>query len=96
LKSISAMFLLAALATPVTAQQPRPSTTRMTCAQASGLVASSGAIVLATGPLTYDRFVAHAGHCPLGQFAQPIWVPTLDTPQCPIGSVCRDRSQRLR
>ena len=78
------------------AQQPRPSTTRMTCAQAAGLVATSGAIVLATGPLTYDRFVAHTGHCQLGQIAQPIWVPTLDTPQCPIGSVCRDRSQRLR
>ncbi len=77
------------------AAQGHPATARMTCAEAAGLVAAAGAAVLATGPRTYERFVAHAGICLLGEIAVPAWVPTRDTPQCPVGAVCRDRPPRL-
>jgi hypothetical protein len=46
-----AFFLLATAAFA----QSRPSTLRMTCAQAQGLVASRGSIVLSTGPYTFNR-----------------------------------------
>jgi hypothetical protein len=35
-------------------------TTRdMSCDQAAGLVANQGAVVLRTGPTTYDRYIRH-------------------------------------
>jgi hypothetical protein len=69
--------------------QSRPSTLRMTCAQAKGLVATRGSIVLSTGPYTYDRFVTHGGYCFRGEVAEPVWVRTADSPQCPIGYRCK-------
>jgi hypothetical protein len=80
-----AFFLLATAAYA----QSRPSTLRMTCAQARSLVASRGSIVLSTGPYTYDRFVAGGGFCFLGEIAEPAWARTLDSPQCPIGYRCK-------
>lgn len=70
------------------AAQARPSTLDMTCRQAEALVASRGAIVLSTGPYTYDRYVVDGRFCMLGEFLRAQWVPTRDTPQCPIGYVC--------
>lgn len=53
----SAIILVVLLsAAPSYAQ--RPSTLSMSCAEAQGVVASQGAIVLSTGRHTYDRFVA--------------------------------------
>ena len=69
--------------------QPRPSSVAMTCAQAAGLVASRGAIVLGTGGYTYDRFVHHRGFCLITETIRAAWVPTRDTPQCFVGYVCR-------
>jgi hypothetical protein len=68
--------------------QPRPSSVAMTCAQAAGLVASRGAIVLGTGGYTYDRFVHHRGFCLITETTKPAWVPTRDTPQCFVGYTC--------
>ena len=88
--------LLAALAptvSPVVAQQG-PSTVRMTCAQARGLVASYGGVVLGTGGYTYDRFVASRAFCLITETTRPAWVPTLDTPQCFIGYTCVDAGSR--
>ncbi len=96
MKAALSMILLAALSVPAAAQQPRPSVDRMTCAQAAGLVAASGAIVLSTGPYTYNRFVAHVGHCLRGEMIEPTWVTTRDAPQCYIGFICRERPPRLR
>ncbi len=95
--ALRSAFAAAVLAAQVVsaAAQPRPETARMTCAQAAGLVAAAGAAVLSTGPRTYDRFVAHAGLCLIGEIGVPVWVPTADTPQCPVGVVCRDRPPRL-
>ena len=78
------------LATGATAQ-PRPSTLAMSCGQARALVGSRGAIVLGTGPHTYDRYVAHSGFCPHDQTTEPAFEPTRDTPQCYIGERCIPR-----
>ncbi|WP_210381301.1 hypothetical protein [Microvirga zambiensis] len=72
--------------------QSRPLTTRMSCSQAKGLVAAQGAIVLSTGPLTYDRYVRTSSACALGEVIEPAWVPTADSAQCPIGYRCASRN----
>jgi hypothetical protein len=71
------------------AAQPRPSTLNMTCGQARAIVASRGAAVLSTGRFTYDRFVSNRNYCEYDEVLEPVWVPTADTPQCPIGYRCR-------
>ncbi|MCG7391786.1 hypothetical protein MHY87_02550 [Microvirga sp. ACRRW] len=65
------------------------STLAMTCAQARGIVASQGAVVLRTGPTTYDRYVRDGSFCALQETARPAWVRTADSAQCPVGGVCR-------
>ncbi len=72
--------------------QSHPLTLRMSCAQAQGLVASRGAVVLNTGPATYERFVGGYGYCPVGETPQPAWAPTADAAQCPIGYRCASRN----
>ena len=74
--------------------QSRPLTLRMSCNGARQLVAARGAIVLNTGPTTYDRYVAGNGQCALGEVIDPAWVPTADNPQCPIGYRCVSRTLR--
>jgi hypothetical protein len=69
--------------------QPRPSTVRMTCAQARSTVLSRGAVVLSTGPNTYDRFVSSRNYCEINESLESVWAPTADTPQCFIGYRCR-------
>ena len=76
--------------------QSHPLTSRMSCAQAQGLVASQRGIVLNTGPFTYDRYVAGYGSCAGGETLDPAWVPTADTAQCPIGYRCISRSPPSR
>ena len=66
----------------------RPATHAMTCAQAQALVATKGAIVMSTGPYTYERFVAHHGFCRHGEVADRVYAPTSDNPQCRVGYHC--------
>jgi len=77
------------LATAASAQS-RPSSTGMTCGQASGLVASRGAVVLGTGGQTYDRFVRHRGFCQPTEVTEPAWVRTADAPMCFVGYRCKE------
>src|SRR3954454_11122199 len=76
---------LATAASAVVAQ-PRPSTLQMSCAQARGLVASRGAIVLSTGQVTYDPYVTRVGFCQRDETTEPAYERTADNPQCFIGS----------
>lgn len=69
--------------------QSGPTTLTMTCAQARAIVASQGAVVLHTGPTTYDRFVRDASFCALQEMIRPSFARTADVAQCPIGGVCR-------
>jgi hypothetical protein len=74
--------------------QSHPLTLQMTCYGARELVATHGAIVLNTSPTTYDRYVAAGNQCVLGEVMEPVWVPTADTRQCPIGYLCVQRMKR--
>jgi len=55
MKRSFAFFAAAMAATGAMAQSA--TTQNMTCAQARGLVASQGAVVLRTGPGAFDRYV---------------------------------------
>lgn len=82
------IFILA-LALVSSAAYARPDTTRMTCRNATGLVADSGAIVLSTGkPYLYERFVANQSFCGVGGRTVSAIVTTLDNDNCKIGYVC--------
>jgi hypothetical protein len=76
--------------------QSHPLTLQMSCHGARELVGAQGAIVLNTGPTTYDRYVAAGSQCVLGEVTEPAWVPTADTPQCPIGYRCVIRPRPSR
>src|SRR5829696_8952254 len=56
-----------------------------------GLVAAKGAVVLRTGPNTYDRYVRDASFCAVQESVRPDWVRTADSAQCYVGGVCRMR-----
>ena len=71
--------------------QGRPNTTTMSCRAAAALVASHGAIVLSTGPTTYDRYVLDDGYCNRDEETRPAFVRTADNPQCFIGYYCISR-----
>jgi hypothetical protein len=80
-------FLMASATTSFA--QSRPFTPNLTCNQARQIVFSNGAAVLGTGQYTYDRYVRDRSFCEFNEVLDPAWVPTRDTPQCPIGYRCR-------
>jgi hypothetical protein len=88
MKRVLLSVAMAGFVTGATAQTGG-TTLSMTCAAARGIVASRGAVVLHTGPATYDRYVRDSSFCALPETAQPTWVRTADVAQCPIGNVCR-------
>ncbi|EIM29119.1 hypothetical protein [Microvirga lotononidis] len=88
MKPILASLVMAGFVTGAVAQTGATTLT-MTCAEARGIVASQGAVVLRTGPTTYDRYVRDSRFCALPETARPAWVRTADVAQCPIGGVCR-------
>ena len=77
----------------VALSQSHPLTLQMSCYGARELVAAQGAIVLNTSATTYDRYVGAAGQCVRGEVMEPVWVPTADTSQCPIGYRCVERNR---
>ena len=81
------LAIIVLAASPARAQG-RPSTTAMTCAQATGLVARAGGVVLGTGGYTYDRFVAHRGFCEVTEVTKRAFRPTRDNPACLVGYTC--------
>ncbi len=85
------LLILAMLASGPALAQNRPSTLTMTCGQNRQLVLAQGAIVLSTGGMTYDRFVADSRNCLPGQSTKRTMVPARDTPYCPL-QICFDPS----
>jgi hypothetical protein len=75
-----------------TAAFARPSTQSMTCQQAQNLLASKGAVVMTTGPHTYDRFVAREGYCMTAEWADAASAPTQDVRSCRLGFTCKTGS----
>jgi len=80
-----ALLLLTASSTSALAA---PFTTQMTCAQARGIVAQQGSVVLHESALIYDRYVSNRGHCQVTQATQPAFIRTRDAAACPVGSTC--------
>ena len=60
----------------------------LSCAQAAALIQTKGAVVLATSPTLYDRYVRDRTFCVYDQDTRPEWVPTRDNLQCFIGYSC--------
>jgi hypothetical protein len=89
MKATALTLALTVFATGAVAQ-PRASTLNMSCNQARYVVATQGAVVLGTGGHTYDRFVNSRYFCEINETIEPVWVPTADIPQCPIGYRCRE------
>jgi hypothetical protein len=71
--------------------QGRPYTPSMPCREASALVTARGAVVLSTGPNSYERVVAHGGLCSVEETSAPAWEPTADNPRCFVGYRCKDK-----
>src|SRR4051794_33694223 len=88
MKRIIATLAFACIATGALAQA-RPSTVNRPCAASRQLVFSQGAIVLSTGPNTYDRYVRDLSFCQRDEYLSPAFVPAFDTPQCPVGYRCK-------
>jgi hypothetical protein len=83
-------FLLAFMAFATSAQaQQRPFTPRLTCGQAQRIVFANGAVVMSTGTYTYDRYVRDRSYCEINETTELAFVPTRDTPHCPVGYRCR-------
>jgi hypothetical protein len=87
---------LPALAAMLSAAEARPSTLSMTCAEATALVRSQGAIVLSTGEFTYERYVSDRRFCMLDETTRASYAPTSDAAMCPLGNVCRLIIRRKR
>ncbi len=86
LAGIAALSLAALAPQPASAQ--RPDLRRMSCAQAQATVARYGAIVMTTGPHTYQRFVAGPRFCDHWETVRPAQSATRDTPHCVVGYIC--------
>jgi hypothetical protein len=94
MKKIAVVLVLSMAAGSALAQGGRPLTPQISCQSASGLVAANGALVMNTGPNTYDRFVRDSSACFAGQTTRPAWVPAADQAQCFIGYTCVERERR--
>ncbi len=66
----------------------RPDTRSMTCAQAQNFVRQRGAVVMTTGPHTYQRFVTHWRYCDSWEKLFPEMAPTRDNPKCIVAYRC--------
>jgi opacity protein-like surface antigen len=78
-------LVLAFMAVAASAQaQQRPFTPRLGCGQAQQIVAANGAVVLGTGTYTYDRYVRDRTFCQHNETTEVAFIPTRDTPQCPV------------
>lgn len=64
--------------------EARPDTRTMSCDQLRQLLQSRHAVVLTTGPNTYDRYVRQFGNeCDWPEVPMSAYVPTLDG-SCPV------------
>jgi len=66
----------------VTQGSARPSAASLNCAAINSRIASAGALVLDTGPTTYERYVRDLGFCQASQITVPEFIRSADNPQC--------------
>ena len=77
-------FVTVALVAAAGTAFARPDTRSMTCQQTQRLIIRSGAVVLTTGPHTYDRYVAGFRYCSRPNAPVRTYVPTRDYDNCPV------------
>jgi len=70
---------------------PRPYAPKLSCGEIKGMIQQKGAVLLSTGPFTFDRFVRDQGYCMQGEITDPAWIVSLDQPQCYAGYTCGGR-----
>jgi hypothetical protein len=68
----------------------RPAAYKMSCRDATDLIARKGAVVLSTSNTTYERFVRDQGFCERGEQITPAWVHSSDIAICVIGYTCEE------
>ncbi|MCJ8143765.1 hypothetical protein MKI84_12645 [Ancylobacter sp. A5.8] len=83
---LSLPFVL--LAAPAFAQG-MPNSLNMTCSATRAMVQQQGAVVIATGPNVYQRYVADQRYCDYGEETYPAWIQTQDQSQCYVGMECK-------
>ncbi|MCS0495513.1 hypothetical protein [Ancylobacter mangrovi] len=92
--------VLFALAFPLAASpalaQSMPNSLDLSCAAAFDMVRQKGAVVMATGPNIYDRYVSDQRYCGLAETTFPVWIQTSDMKQCFVGYRCREPMVRNR
>lgn len=88
------LLVTASLVVPAPAvAQGRPDTRQMTCAEAQSLVARNGAVVMTTGPQTFERFVTGFSYCQVGEQLSREVAPTRDNRRCEVGFTCVIRNR---
>ncbi len=90
MKSVLMLSLFLSLASTASAQTQLDGRS-LTCAQIATTVRNRGAVVISTGPYTYDRYVNSGEFCVRPEIPVPTWISTIDAPQCLVGYICRDR-----
>ena len=90
------MSAIAACLLAAGAAEARPYGPALACARLAAAVQSEGAVVISTGPLTYDRFVSSSGYCERTQETEAAWIPSGDNPQCFVGYTCREHQRGER
>jgi hypothetical protein len=87
--ALYALIALLGLSTSLSQAQTRPSSLKMSCAAATQLIQSEGAVVISTGPDLYDRYVRNQTFCGPSEEAVVRFIPTRDNPSCFAGYGCR-------
>lgn len=95
--SLAIAGLAAMITTGFAHAQSRPEASQLTCQAASALVNSRGAVVLTTGPGTYERVVRDGGACLQGDdYLLPAYLATKDSRSCGVGFYCSPRINRSK
>ena len=90
MKQLRMTFVLLTLASTASAQTQLDARS-VPCAHLAATVRNRGAVVISSGPYTYDRYVTGGQFCVRPEIAVPAWISTVDAGQCFVGYVCRDR-----
>jgi hypothetical protein len=83
-------------AAPVAAQEGLPDVRTMTCGQVQSFIKARRAVVMRTGPTTYDRFVSEDILCRPDAYGAPDFERTLDNSRCMIGYYCHQYEENNR
>lgn len=70
------------------AAEARPAIYSMNCEQARAFVQQRGAVVVDTGPHTFERIVVDRSYCLHGENVRTFYTRTTDNPKCNVGREC--------